>query len=246
MKIITISIIVFVLAACGNQSLYSGLSEQEANEMVALLYNSGMSAQKNLSNDQSFSVSVEKSNFSRSVELLRANGFPRNKFQSLGEVFQKEGFVSSPLEERARLNYAQSQELTKTLESISGVIMARVHLALPKEDPLSDKRKPSSASVFIKHRRGIDLSGRESQIKALIVNSVEGLPYENITVALFPAEVISTPYSQAPPEVIKKGSFEQLIPIVLGGILVFLVSICLMFYKNRKITSASQGGRDAR
>jgi type III secretion protein J len=166
------------------------LSERDANEMVALLYNRGIAANKQSNSDNSFSISTNKQSFSQAIELLRSNGFPKNNFDSLGDVFKKEGFVSSPLEERARLNYAQSQELARTIESIDGVLLARVHLALPEQNDLNEKKVPSSASVFIKHKRGIDLSGRESQIKALIVNSIEGLPYENVTVAMFSSDPV--------------------------------------------------------
>ncbi|MET0026414.1 MAG: type III secretion system inner membrane ring lipoprotein SctJ [Candidatus Thiodiazotropha sp.] len=178
------------LAGCMDDALYSGLSESEANDMVALLFNSGISAKKIRSNDQRYSVVTTTENFAKAIDILKNNGFPKNSFDSLGEVFKKEGFVSSPLEERARLNYAQSQELARTIESIDGVLLARVHLAIPEENQLESTKKPSSASVFIKHRRGVDLSDRESQIKALIVNSIEGLPYENVTVAMFTANPV--------------------------------------------------------
>lgn len=180
-----LALVLLLLTGCGEKVLYSDLSEQEANEMVALLYNAGISAEKQSMAEQRFAVLAPKQSFAGAVELLRSSGYPRNKFESLGDVFKKEGFVSSPLEERARLNYAQSQELAKTIESIDGVVLARVHLAVPKKDPLSDEIKPASASIFIKHRRSAKLAEKESQIKALIVNSIEGLPYENVTVALF-------------------------------------------------------------
>jgi type III secretion protein J len=182
--------VILVLGGCTEQILYSNLSEREANEMVALLYNKGIPASKSSNNDNTYSVLTPRESFSQSIELLRSNGFPKNQFESLGEVFKKEGFVSSPLEERARLNYAQSQELARTIESIDGVVLARVHLAIPEDNNLNEVNKPSSASVFLKHRRGVDLSGRESQIKALIVNSIEGLPYENVTVAMFSSDPI--------------------------------------------------------
>jgi len=221
MKFIGLFMMTFLLVACNSESLYSGLSEQEANEMVALLHNAGVIADKKTLNDQTYSVSVPKERFSQSVELLKANGYPRNEFKSLGDVFQKEGFVSSPLEERARLNYAQSQELTKTLESIDGVVLARVHLALPEDDPLNSEKRLSSASVFIKHRRGVDLSSRESQIKALVVNSIEGLPYDNITVALFPSEAIASNYQPLPQPLSATTSITS--PLALGLLAAALV-----------------------
>lgn len=173
------------LAACSEQSLYSGLSEQEANQMVATLSVAGLEATKQKLKGDEFSVSTSPDDFASAVQLLQDNGLPLQKFDTLGEVFAKEGFVSSPLEERARLNYALSQEIASTLSSMDGVILARVHLAVPPKNDLSDKPVPSSASVFVKHRAGVDLTGNVSQIKALVVNGIENLPYENVTVVLF-------------------------------------------------------------
>lgn len=173
------------LAACNEQSLYSDLSEQEANEMVAELSIAGMPATKQKLKGNRFSVSTSADDFASAVQLLRNRGLPRQRYDTLGEVFAKEGFVSSPLEERARLNHALSQEIASTLSSIDGVVLARVHLAVPAKNDLDDSYAAASASVFVKHRAGVDLTGSVSQIKALVVNGIENLPYENVTVALF-------------------------------------------------------------
>jgi type III secretion protein J len=135
-----------------------------------------------------FSVHADADKFADAVRLLNSKGLPAKRFDTLGEVFAREGFVSSPTEERARLNHALSQEIASTLSSIDGVVLARVHLAIPQVDTLSDKLKPASASVFIKHRKGADLNKSISQIKALVVNGIENLPYDNVTVALFEAD----------------------------------------------------------
>lgn len=179
-----------LLAGCGSQELYSQLSERQANEMVALLRASGIDADKQVQEGR-FSVVAPRSDFAEAVRLLNAQGYPRENFDSMGKVFKREGFVSSPLEERARLMHAMSQEISNTLASIDGVVAARVHLVVPERHPLMDKPQPAAASVFIKHRPDKDLSGQVTQIKALVVNSLEGLSYDNVTVALFPAETIS-------------------------------------------------------
>ncbi|WP_426305054.1 type III secretion system inner membrane ring lipoprotein SctJ [Acidovorax facilis] len=180
-----------LLAACSQQELYGQLTERQANEMVAVLRNAGLHADKAASRDgKAFVVSTRPDDFSRAVEILHAGGFPRDSFDTLGQVFKKEGFVSSALEERARFTHALSQELSATLSSIDGVVQARVHVSVPEKKPLSDKPQHSTASVFIKHRPGVDLSQQTGKIKALVVNAMEGLPYDNVTVAMFPAEPI--------------------------------------------------------
>ena len=191
-------LLLLALAGCARQELYGQLSERQANEMVALLQGAGIEARKEARDAGTYALTAQQEDFGRAIELLHANGLPRGSFESVGQVFKKEGFVSSPVEERARLTYALSQELANTLQTIDGVVVARVHLAVPDKDPLADKAKPASASVFIKHRPGRDLSGQIGQMKALVVNGVEGLPYENVTVALFSAEPVPAARPPAP------------------------------------------------
>ena len=179
---------VLLLAACGEQDLYADLSQRQANEMVAVLRNAGIEADKQGRDNNLFAVTAPKDSFAQAVEVLRAAGYPREGFDTLGQVFKKEGFVSSPLEERARLTHALSQEIANTIASIDGVVMARVHLSVPEKDPLAEKVPAAAASVFIKHRPGVNLEPRMGHIKALVVNSIQGLPYDNVTVVLFPAE----------------------------------------------------------
>ena len=181
-------VLAVLLAACGNVELYGKLSETQANEMVAVLQTAGIAAAKTNAGEAGFGVAADPDDFGRAVQVLRAQGYPRDEFASLGTVFKKEGFVSSPLEERARLVFGLSQELSNTVSQIDGVVQARVQLAMPQADPLSDKIRPSSASVFIKYRPGASPEKQIGAIKSLMVNAVEGLTYDNVTVAMFPAQ----------------------------------------------------------
>ena len=180
-------LMLWLLAGCSEQELYGQLNERQANEMVAVLRSAGIAAEKQ-SRDGRFSVLTAQGDFSTAVRILNAQGYPRESFDTMGKVFKREGFVSSPLEERARLVHAMSQEISNTIASIDGVVTARVHLVVPERNPLADKARPSAAAVFIKHRPDKDLSSQTTLIKALVVNSLEGLSYDNVTVALFPAE----------------------------------------------------------
>lgn len=187
-RLLAVLAVAAALAGCNETELYSKLTERQANELVAALQSAGIRAEKQSRDSTSWSVEVARGDFARSVDTLRAAGLPREEFETLGQVFRKEGFVSSALEERARLIYGLSQELSNTLSAIDGVVVARVHLAVPERDPLADKPRPASASVMVKHRPGVDMSRHIGQIKALVVNSVEGLSYDNVTVTLFPAQ----------------------------------------------------------
>jgi type III secretion protein J len=138
-------------------------------------------------------VRVEEGRFADAVDLLRGLGYPRRQYSSLGDVFSGEGFVVSPLEERARLIYGLTEELARTISDVDGVLSARVHVVLPTSDRFSQDRTPSSAAVFIRHDGAIDLGPLVPQIKLLVANSIEGLGYEKVSVVLVPVSIAVPP-----------------------------------------------------
>jgi type III secretion protein J len=178
------------LSACSRQEVYGNLSEAQANELIAALSDVGIAAEK-VANEEKWGVSVAQDDFSKAVETLRSAGLPREEYDSLGTVFKKEGFTSTALEERARLNYGLSQELSRTISEIDGVVQARVHLTMPEADSLSEEAKPSAASVFVKYRSGFDLRSQTGSIKSLVTNSIEGLTYERVSVVMVPAKAVA-------------------------------------------------------
>jgi len=182
-----LGLITLLLSGCGKMELFSQMSENEANAMIAILLQAGIDTDKKAGKDNMYSLSVDKENFAEAVSLLRLYGFPKEHFQGLGTVFAKSGLVSSPTEERIRFMYALAQSMEETLSQIDGVVLARVHIVLPAYNPYAEvASSPSAASVFIKFRESAKLDAYVPQIKALVVNSVEGLSYDNVTLALFP------------------------------------------------------------
>jgi type III secretion protein J len=181
-----------LLAGC-KVDLYSRLSERDANEMIAILQRADIQAVREMAKDRTVTVRVEQAQFARAVEVLKAQGLPRPSFATMGEVFARDSLISSPVEERARLIFALSQELSRTVAEIDGVLSARVHLVLPENDPLRQNAVPAAASVFIRHDPAAPLGQFTPQIKALVANSIAGLSYDKVSVVLVPA-------AQRPPE----------------------------------------------
>src|SRR4029078_13117125 len=107
----------------------------------------------------------------------------------MGQVFKKDGLVSSPMQERAQMIFALSQELSRTVSEIDGVLSARVRLVLRENDPLRQQLVPSSASVFIRHRGNMPVGNLVPQVKMLVANGVTGLSYDKVSVVLVPVEV---------------------------------------------------------
>lgn len=174
-----------LLAAC-KVELHSGLDERNANEILALLLKNGISASREAAKDKTLTVMVEEDRFAEAVDILQAHSLPREKFSDLCSVFTGEGMISSPMEDRARLICALSQELSRTISEIDGVMSARVHVVLPENDLGRSNTKPSSASVFIRHHEDAPIDKLAPQIKLLVANGIEGLVYDKVSVSMVP------------------------------------------------------------
>lgn len=181
-----------MLAGCGESvELHRQLSEQEANEVIAELADKQIRAQKIPAKD-GVVVRVRANDISRAVRTLEAVGLPKVARSTLGDIFRKEGVISTPLEERARYIYALSQELEATLSNIDGVIVARVHVVLPERVAPGEPVQPASASVFIKHDPRLDPDNIQSRVRRMVASSIPGMASaientQKLTVVFVPA-----------------------------------------------------------
>ena len=117
-----------------------------------------------------------------------------------------------------------------------------MHVSVPEKNPLSDKPATATASVFIRHRPGLDMTQQVGKIKALVVNAIEGLPYDNVTVVLFPAEsmpVVAKPAAPAPASIWGTDSFKPVVAIGAGLGVAALVLAWFLGWRQRR--SASSG-----
>ncbi len=194
LKFLVVLLGCLMLVGCGPEVLYSNLSESDANTMMGLLLVRNIQAVKTAQKENLFSISVPRQQFAAATDLLKWYGIPSEKFSGIGEVFKKTGIVSSPSEEKIRFMYALSQQISETLSHIDGVLVARVSLVLPKNDPYTETLTPSSASVFLKFRPGSVPPTLVPQIKTLVMKSVEGLNYDNVSVVIVQSESIDYYY----------------------------------------------------
>ena len=202
-----------LLAGC-QVALYSNLSETEANQIVAALGAGDIGAAKERVEGGQWQVSVDEGQLARALDLLRAQGLPQERFSSLGDVFQKQGLVSTPAEERMRYIHAVSQELSQTLRTIDGVV------------------RPSSAAVFIKHRPDTDLRLLGPAVKDMVAHSIEGLTHEQVSLSLFeakraaPPDLLPAAQAAANPAYGPAPLLSQRVVIVLTVLLV-LAALCV-------------------
>jgi type III secretion protein J len=191
---LTLLALTLFLSAC-KDPIYSRVSEHNANEVLSALLESGVDAEKQAVDEKTFDVLVARSDTVRALAVLRTRGLPREQTQTLGDLFKKDGLVSTPAEERVRYIYGVSQALERTVREIDGVVQSRLHVVIPANDPLSEVKKPSSASVFVKYRPPADPAVLGPLVRSLVMRGIEGLDAEHVSVAF----VASEPAASAQP-----------------------------------------------
>ncbi len=195
---LTLMSLCLVLAACGARvDLMGAIPEEEANEVLGALLKANIPARKVAGKDGMVGVQVDGPQVSQALQVLRENGLPRERYAGMGQIFKKEGLISSPLEERARYIYALSQEISGTLSKIDGVVYARVHVVLPERGAAGEPGVQSTAAVFIKHQDGYDLELLQPQIRRLVTNSIPGLSPERVSIVFVAAQPPATDASGA-------------------------------------------------
>lgn len=235
-------LLVAALGGCsGSIDLYTGLSEKDANEVTAELDRHGLDAAKVAAGKQLFAVRVPQDRFSSAVSILQAAGLPRSSFARMGDVFKKDGMISTPTEERARFIAALSQELENTLSQIDGVVLARVHPVLPERIVPGEPVLPSSCSILIKHAAGWNAAAHEPGIRKLVLAGIPGLAEtpEKVAVVFVPADAV-------PAGTVPTGARAAPSPAAwLTGILAMVLGIglpagWLMWQRRRATTPAAE------
>nr|WP_314899597.1 flagellar basal-body MS-ring/collar protein FliF [uncultured Deefgea sp.] len=113
---------------------------------------------------------------------LAAQGLPKAANTGF-ELIDNQKFGVSQFAEQVNYQRAVEGELVRSIESISSVEKARVHLATPKQTVfLRDQQKPSASIVLTLHPgRTLD-GGQIAGIIHLVSSSIPGLPVSNVTV----------------------------------------------------------------
>jgi type III secretion protein J len=190
-RVLVLIVLTLSLVGCRTQVLYSGLGQREANEMLAILEAAGFSGSTTAeARGSTLSLSVASSHVGGAARVLSRAGLPRDKRSTLTDILPKESYLASPSDDRARLAYGISQELTSTLMHISGVSQARVHVALAEKNVLGQIVSPPSASVLIRHNPEILRGDFQDNVRAIISSSVTGLTYDRVAVTMMPEDVM--------------------------------------------------------
>ncbi len=97
------------------------------------------------------------------------------------EIFEKSSLGTTNFENKVKYLRALEGELSRSLESLSGVLKASVKIAIPKETIFTERKTEPTASAVISLKPGVFLTQKQIDgIKNFIASAVSNLKDENI------------------------------------------------------------------
>jgi type III secretion protein J len=151
---------------------------------MSALERNGVAADKRPDADSEgrFSIEVGRGDASFAISVMTREELPPRHSPGLLDTVGKGTLVPGRAEEQAKLTVGIAGELQRTLMGLDGVIDARVHLALPRRDPLQAATTDQpTAAVLLKYRSATaPLSADE--VSRLVSGAVPGLDPTRVTV----------------------------------------------------------------
>lgn len=99
------------------------------------------------------------------------------------ELFDRTNLGMTDFQEKIAKTRATEGELQRTISGLTPVLSARVHIATPEASLYSTTQQPTTASVAIQTKPGMQLGAQEVRgITQLVAGAVEGLKPENVTI----------------------------------------------------------------
>lgn len=183
-RCLAVAATVLLLAGCRIE-LYSGLPEEDANQMLAILMQHHIDADKQRG-EGGITLRVEQAQFINAVELLRLNGFPHRKYTTAEMMFPPNQLVVSPSEEQQKILYLKEQRIEGMLSQMEGVVQADVAIASRSAGD-EEAGAPVSVAVFIKYSPQVNMETFRMQIRNLVEKAIPGLQYDHISILMQPA-----------------------------------------------------------
>ena len=242
-------IVFFTMQKSDMTTLFASLPESEKAAVIQTLKQSGVDVSLNPTTGE---VIVPVADYHESRMLFAGEGLPSsvpNGYDTLGDM----PMGTSRSVEAVKIKQTLEAELARSINHISGVSSARVHLAIPEKTVFAREIALPSASVFVKLSNGRSLGRQQVQsIVHLVASSVPNLPSENITVVDQFGELLSKPSSDRSTtasdeqmsqtmrlgEIYRSRIISLLTPIVGAGNLKAEVNVDMNFTK-REITEES-------
>lgn len=159
--------------------LYSNISDQDGADIISALQQGNVSY-KFSHNGGAILVPADQVHEARI--RLAGQGLPKGGLVGF-ELMENQKFGISQFLEQVNYQRALEGELSRSVQSLSAVQSARIHLAISKPSVFARERQKPSVSVLLNLHPGRMLSEEQvSAIVHLVSSSIPNLPVKNVTV----------------------------------------------------------------
>ena len=226
---VAIAVALVLLAGCNRESVRKNLTEDQANEVMAVLVLHEVAAAKEALEKKEFEVTVPREDLGYALQIVKQYALPRDIYQTpMCEIFKKQGMISVPIEDRARWMCSKALSLERAVfQGIDGVVTVTSSVSYADRDPFSDKQEPPHAAVTIKHVKDARID--VDKVKAIARDSNAGILADNISVTLFEAQVIPRTTVTSSAAATKSIAFW----IAMIGLTVLVAGAGVWLYNNR-------------
>ncbi|MBP6123961.1 MULTISPECIES: type III secretion system inner membrane ring lipoprotein SctJ [Providencia] len=218
-----------LLLGCDNQLLLSKLSQRQSNEVLAILQQHGVDANRKQDNKNGDSIRVSPRDFVIAVDLLRQYNLPSKDPVEIIQAFPGDSLVASPQAERTRLLSLIEQRLEQSLLTIPDVINARVHVSYPLNGNGAVKQAQKVSSL-VTYSGNEDPKMMMNKIKLFLTSSFAETGYDNVSVV-----IVNRPPLQYQ---IKPESDYSTNPVLISTIIAVIISLfsalLLLWYRQNK------------
>ena len=178
--VIFIGIVLFVsFREPTKTALFSALPESEKSRIVDVLKANGIDVSIDRTTGE---VLVPAPEYYEARMKLAAEGLPSSVPQGY-DVLEDIPLGTSRSVEFMKMKQTQEIELSRSINEISHILGARVHLAIPEKSVFIRESAPPTASVFVKLADGRVLSKEQVQsIVHIVSSSIPNMASDNVTV----------------------------------------------------------------
>lgn len=113
---------------------------------------------------------------------IAALGIPKDSKVGF-EIFNKSEFGATDFEQKIKYLRALEGELARTIEALTPIENASVHIAIPKDTVFAEKKSATTASIVLSIKRGQKLSLKQiTGIKNLVSASITDLTSSDVSI----------------------------------------------------------------
>ena len=190
-----------LLAGCAQETIAHQQVERNANRILVLLGQVGITAEKTRdedSRDLRFNVTVPKAEAQPSLAILERFNLPETVLEGTSAMFKDGGMIPTNTQERAKREVGVSGDIINGLRRIEGVVEVSALVSIPQDNPLRDvnEAKPRpKASVIVTYLPSRDNAPpvNVANIQSFVQAALPELKSTEVSVQMIPVSGANAP-----------------------------------------------------